>query len=256
MQFNTKAGAILLVFLLGLMVIVGAVGQGVFAHAQATTAASTDACLSLPANLGYGASDFNNSNRVTALQNFLNAQGYFNSAYLGTGRYGVITLRAVVQFQTAKGIAGTGFVGPLTRAAIMQISCGTTVTPPVTTAARLYSVNPTAGAVGASVSITGFGFTSNNTVLVDGLVAARNIPITSSIAIACTTSPLCHGGINQTIVFTVPTYLSPNCPIGSLCPMFLKDVTPGTHTVSVQNDNGTSGTLTFTVTGTSTQPIY
>jgi len=255
MQFNTKIGAVAVAFLLGLMVMTG-LRQGAFVHAQVTTTASVNSCLTLPGNLGYGANDFHSSNSVTALQNFLNAQGYFNSAYLGTGRFGAITLHAVTQFQAANGIRATGFVGPLTRAAIMQISCGTTVTPPSTTAARLYSVNPAAGTVGTSISITGFGFTNNNTVLVDGLVAARNVPISSSIAIACTTSPLCHGGINQTIVFTMPTNLSPNCPVGSLCPMFLKEVTAGVHTLSIQNDNGTSGTLSFTVTGTSTQPVY
>jgi hypothetical protein len=119
----------------------------------------------------------------------------------------------------------------------------------------LYSVSPSAGAVGSAASIDGFGFTSSNTILFDGNVVARNVPISSSIAIACTTSSTCHGGINQILNFTVPTSLSPNCPIGSMCPLYMRLVTPGQYTVTVQNDNGTSNALTYTVTSGSSSSI-
>lgn len=252
MKFNTKMGA----FLLGLAAV-ASVGQGALAQAQVLTAApSQNACLSLQSNFGYGSHDLYTGNAVTSLQNFLASQGHFNGAYIGTGRYGSMTLRAVAQFQAAHGIRATGFVGPLTRAAISQISCGTVILPLTSGAARLYSITPSSGIVGTTVSITGFGFTSDNMVLMDGSVAARNVPITSSIAIACTTNPSCHGGINQTITFTIPSALSPNCPVGSMCPMYMRLVTPATYSIVVVNSNGTSNTLYFTVTGaTGAQPL-
>jgi hypothetical protein len=85
----------------------------------------------------------------------------------------------------------------------------------------------------------------------DGSVAARNVPITSSIAIACTTNPTCHGGINQTISFTVPSSLSPNCAAGMMCPMYMREVTPANYSITVLNSNGTSNTIVFAVTGAS-----
>ena len=207
-------------------------------------------CLIFNNNFGYGAYDYSSGNAVSALQNFLLNQGYFNNIYLGTGHYGSITLQSVARFQLAHGIFATGFVGPLTRALIQQISCGTNPppTPTPVNGVSLYNASPSAGAVGTTVTLTGFGFTSNNTILMDGNVAARNVPISSSIAIACTTNPTCHGGINQSLIFTVPSSLTPNCPIGSMCPMYLRAVTPGQYSITVQNANGTSNASTFTVT--------
>ena len=253
MTFTTKTGAVLVAFLLALTVVVG-IGPGTSAQAQVMTT-SANSCLSMQSNMGYGARDYYSGGMVSALQNFLVDQGFFNNYYLGTGRYGSITPRAVVQFQSAHGIPATGFVGPLTRAAITQITCGTDIIPPSTNAANLYYLNPTSGAVGTTVSITGFGFTNSNTVLMDGNVAAQNVPITSSIAIACTTNPTCHGGINQTITFTIPSALAPYCAPGTACPMYMRLVTPATYAITVQNSNGTSNTLYFTVTGTSAQPL-
>ena len=231
-------------------------GQGL-AHAQTANSGGSiipapSMCTSISENIHYGASDTASDNAVTNLQNFLVSQGFFDSANLGTGHFGPVTSRAVIKFQAAHGIPTTGFVGPLTRAAIQSIGCGST-TPPVTTTApvTLYSITPASGDSNTSVSITGFGFTNSNTVLFNGNVAARNLPISSSIAIACTTNPSCHGGINQTINFSVPTSLSPNCPPNAMCAMFMQLVTPGQYTVTVENSNGTiSNPVTFTVTGT------
>ena len=123
------------------------------------------------------------------------------------------------------------------------------------TPVTIYSITPSQGPTGTVINITGFGFTSNNTVRF-GIGGIGNIPITSSIAIACTTSPLCHGGINQTLQFTIPSSIGPYCPPGSMmmCAMYMQLITPGTYTVYVQNDNGTSNSVTFTVTD-STTPV-
>ena len=78
--------------------------------------------------------------------------------------------------------------------------------------------------------------------------------LASSIAIACPMilgtdyAHTCHGGINQTITFTVPTSLAPNCPANSACPMYMRLVTPGEYDITVQNANGTSNAIPFTVT--------
>lgn len=63
-----------------------------------------------------------NSAQVRCLQQFLKNQGA--SIYpegLITGYFGPLTKSAVVRFQKTHGIAGTGFVGPLTRAKINEL---------------------------------------------------------------------------------------------------------------------------------------
>lgn len=64
---------------------------------------------------------------VLALQEFLQAQGYFYAT--PTGYYGPLTAQAVARWQAANGISAVGAVGPLTRARI-QALCGIVVTPP------------------------------------------------------------------------------------------------------------------------------
>ena len=228
-------------------------GAGSVASAQVI--ANPSSCVVFNNNFGYGSYDGYTSNGVvSSLQNFLVGQGYFGSAYLGTGHYGAITRHAVAQIQIAHGISGTGFVGPLTRALIQNISCGTNPvpTPTPTSSVSLYNESPSTGAVGTQVALTGFGFTSSNTILMDGSVAATNVPISSSIAIACTTNPSCHGGINQTLTFTIPSALAPYCASGMACAQYMRLVTPGQYNITVLNSNGTSNALSFTVTSGST----
>lgn len=206
------------------------------------------ACITFSNNLHRGMS----GSEVTVLQTFLATQGYF--AMTPTGYFGPITFSAVQKFQSAKDISATGYVGVLTRTAIGN-NCGT---PPPANTFIIRTLTPSSGPVGTSVSITGFGFNSDNTILLDGSLVARGVPISSSIAVACTTDPSCVGGIRQTITFVVPTSVGPNCPSGLMiaCPMYQRLITPGTYLISVQNSAGTSNTLPFTVTGaTSTQTL-
>jgi hypothetical protein len=132
-----------------------------------------------------------------------------------------------------------------------------TTTPPVHTpphtqaAVTLYSVSKTSGiAVGDTITITGSGFTNDNTILLDGMVAAKNVPITSSIAIACTTDPSCKGGIHQTLIFTIPSSIGPDCKAGQMCPMYMRLLTSGTYNLAVENENGTSNTIAVSIVGT------
>ena len=71
------------------------------------------ACLDLRNNLRYRSRDAGTNDEVSALQDFLQANGYLKSE--PTGYFGLLTLRAVKNFQLASGISSTGFVGPLTR---------------------------------------------------------------------------------------------------------------------------------------------
>ena len=201
-------------------------------------------CITFSSNLYRGLSGSN----VTNLQTYLSGQGYFTQT--PTGYFGPITFSAVQKFQRAGGISATGYVGVLTRASI-QKNCGNP--PPSSITVR--TLSPNAGHVGSTVSVTGFGFTNDNTILLDGMLVARNVPITSSIAVACTTDPSCVGGIRQTLTFVVPSSVGPNCPPGSMCPMYLRLITPGTYNISVQNSTGTSNSLPFTVTSASAQPL-
>ena len=123
------------------------------------------------------------------------------------------------------------------------VTDGTITATPIT----IYTITPTAGPIGTTVSIRGFGFTTSNTIHFGG-GAIVNIPISSSIAIACTTDPTCHGGINQTLTFTIPSSISPYCAPGMMCAMYMQLVTPGTYTLYVQNENGSSNPVKFVVT--------
>lgn len=191
-------------------------------------------CIGISSNLGIGSS----GSGVAALQQSLGVAS--------TGYFGPVTKAAVANWQTSHNIAATGYLGPITRSAMATFACPTG-------SLQLYSLSPSAGSVGTVANIIGLGFTSNNTILLDGSVAARNVPITSSSAITCTTDPSCHGGIQQTLRFTVPSSIAPNCPVGSMCPMYIRLVTPGQYNVSVQNVNGTSNTAVFTVSPTASQ---
>lgn len=221
------------------------------AQVTGTVVATAPSCLLLEADMHVGSTDISVDGSVTKLQTFLTEQGYFNSVNLGTGNFGPLTRAAVVAYQSAHELPMTGYVGPLTRASISSVSkCDTGTTPSTGngTPITIFSISPTSEKVGNVVTITGFGFTANNTVLIDGLVAAQNVPITSSIAVACTTDPACIPGIRQTVSFRIPPTLAPNCSAGSFCAQFLRSVIPGKYLLSVQNANGTqSKYVTLTV---------
>lgn len=227
--------------LLPVLFALSIMGSASFAHAASDSA---PVCFTFEHGIRYGQQDKGGNVDVDNLQNFLVNKGYLKAAELGTGHFGKGTLRALKKFQKANGLEASGYVGPLTRAAIAkaQPDCGKVA------AARLYSISPGSGPTGTTVSIRGFGFSGSNTVLIDGLVAGRGIPISSSVAIACTTDPSCHGGINQTIIFTIPQTLSPDCPVGSMCPMYVRLLEAGDVTITVRNNNAVSNGLPFTVT--------
>lgn len=96
------------------------------AEAQVRTQQSENAnselvCTDLDHNLYLGVRDRKTDGEVTELKNFLRAEGYLNGNNSGT--FNVPTMRAVMEFQGEADITPTGFVGPLTRAEIEEITC-------------------------------------------------------------------------------------------------------------------------------------
>ena len=95
-------------------------------------------------------------------------------------------------------------------------------------------LSPTAGPIGTRVTAHGTGFTSeNNLVLFDGFGAIPHIASSDG----------------TTISFTVPEYLDPYCRyIAPPCQHPQVLVVPKPYRITVQNTQGISGTLSFTVT--------
>lgn len=95
---------------------------------SAPIAPADASCTMLTNDIQYGDGTFVSSAGMKAdilsLQHFLIAKGYLSSDS-ATGYFGSATLKAVITFQNAYGITpAQGFVGAITRAKIMSVSCG------------------------------------------------------------------------------------------------------------------------------------
>lgn len=228
-------------------VILGIFSFGILGRAHAQVMPTS--CTVLSYNLRIGQTD----SSITALQTYLNSRGYLN--HVPTGYFGGLTYTAVVNFQANAGLPATGFVGPLTRATIQSQSCGGVVVPPVppiTSSVTIESQNPTYGPVGTTIQIIGQGFTQNNRVNF-GSGAIANLP---SSAIVQTCTGYCAHAPEEVVNFTVPTSIGPYCAPGMMCAMYMQLITPGTYPISVTNSNGTSNTVTFTVSnGSNGSPL-
>ncbi len=85
-------------------------------------------CITLNNNLRYQTRDSAVGGEVSTLQDFLQSQGFLSTE--PTGYFGLITFKAVKDFQSANGVQPTGYVGPITRAKIHDVSCSTSTTAP------------------------------------------------------------------------------------------------------------------------------
>ena len=81
----------------------------------------TSPCATITHNLSYHSRDDATGGDVSTLQDFLQSDGYLNSD--PTGYFGLLTQSAVQAYQQANGILNSGYVGPITRAAIQAKSC-------------------------------------------------------------------------------------------------------------------------------------
>ncbi|MDO8553000.1 MAG: IPT/TIG domain-containing protein [bacterium] len=212
--------------------IVNAQTSSVSSSLQGAVSSSNPArpCKALAIGLRFGMRDQAPGGDIEYLQNFLIQEGYLNVN--ATGFFGPLTFRAVTNFQASNGISAIGLVGPMTRAAINARRCGN---PPPFSSVSISNINPSSGAVGTVVTITGYGFTNDNTVNF-GYGAIVHVPIATN-------------GIRQTLVFSVPESLTPACFYSApRCLLPTRQTSPGAYNVSITNGNGTSNAFTYTVT--------
>ena len=81
-------------------------------------------CVSIVNNLRYRDRDIYKNGEVSTLQDFLQTKGYLNNE--PTGYFGLLTVKAVKDFQRDYNINSDGSVGPITRAKIQVLTCGGT----------------------------------------------------------------------------------------------------------------------------------
>jgi len=94
----------------------------------------------------------------------------------------------------------------------------------------IYSIDPSSGPPGSTMTIVGFGFAPSNKVQF-GDKAMADVPIAWAAGINCIPgNAKCHPGINQGLVVRVPA-----------------ETTAGTYPVSVENANGASNPVPFAV---------
>lgn len=107
---------------------------------------------------------------------------------------------------------------------------------PASSTPVLNSISPISGPVGTTIVLRGNGFLSDNKVLFSGNVAAPDAQLTY------------FNTDGQSLTITVPSGIGPDCKANEACPMYERLVTPGIYTVTVENANGTSNALSFSVT--------
>jgi hypothetical protein len=140
--------------------------------------------------------------QVTALQQFLIAQGDLTGVSTPTAYFGTLTQAALAKFQKANGISpSTGYFGPISRAYIAKMTTGTTTTTTTTTTTgtgtgttttgttvtapatglqvSLASDNPAAGSLVSSAG-TGGGSAARISVLAFNLTAGNSGAVTVS----------------------------------------------------------------------------
>jgi hypothetical protein len=85
-------------------------------------------CVNLVNNLRYKDRDVNKNGEVSTLQDFLQTKNYLNNE--PTGYFGILTVKAVKDFQKSNGINPTGYVGPITREKIKTLTCDGAISQP------------------------------------------------------------------------------------------------------------------------------
>ncbi len=93
-----------------------------------SASASTTSCTDLSYSLKQGARDAQTAGSVTKLQTYLQQTNYLNTS--PSGYFGAMTLKAVQKFQSDNSISPTGYVGPATKAMLVNLTCTTTAVQP------------------------------------------------------------------------------------------------------------------------------
>lgn len=214
-------------------------------------------CPQLYSNLSRGMTDYQTGGQVSQLQQFLNSR-YGQPV---TGQFGPTTQANVMRFQREQGLSPVGIVGPYTRAAITR-TCGISNPPypnpypnpypypypnpypypyptPIPVASTtLTALNPNSGAVGQQITIVGTGFTNDNRVHF-GQGGAVHVPSYNN---------------GTTLYLTIPSVVGPCDWAGDTSPIRCfaagQQVMNGSYEIYIENQNGMTGKLNFTVTST------
>ncbi len=213
---------------------------------------STPSYAAITTNLGYGSS----GSQVIELQEFLTEGGLYTGPI--TGNFYSLTLASVKRYQASKGIDATGYVGPLTRAAIegdlgnLVDESGTSTIPVVAVGGCQvgYLFNPSTGqSCTVAPTVCGSGALFNS---LTGQSCTVTTPVTNPInpapVVTQPTTPTI-GAATTTIQAPIP---EPYYPIKVLS--FIKE-----NVCVARGVNGTfyaQGKLaTINLTGTTTSPI-
>ncbi|HTH93417.1 MAG TPA: peptidoglycan-binding protein [Candidatus Paceibacterota bacterium] len=216
------------IILIAIFVFLGFQAQAFAETVITSPAVNVAACPAITHTLHIGLHDKTTEGQVTILQIFLHQKGYLSAT--PTGYFGSLTLKAVKAFQreSASG-AVDGIVGVQTRAHIRAMDCQTsTVSAPTIT-----SLSPSTGSPNTVVTIIGTGFTSTNNTVHLAIGGIGNL----------------SSADGRTLQFTVPTAIGPYCKADQACPMYVMLLNNGSYPVYVENANGLSNNMSFTVTG-------
>jgi len=144
---------------------------------------------------------------------------------------GILVIGGIVYYEMQKTPSTTPTV-PVVTPISSNKPPSTPAAPKPTSKVHVDSISPQHGSVGTAVKLTGHGFTSDNVIFFGG-GAISGIVSTSGV----------------TLSFTVPQSIGPYCAPGKACPMYMLLITPQKYSMHVQNANGSSNTVSFTVTG-------
>ena len=169
---------------------------------------------------GYFAIQFGDGQSQYMLQGLVTHTYTQPGTYTATATTDLACLHSTPQCYT---FAAQQLIGTAT----VVVGQGSTQTVP-----KISSVTPIQGPVGTAVTITGSGFSSNNTVYF-GTGGTQNVPS--------------YNG--TTISYTIPSTIGPVCQSGYACPQYLQQVTPGIYNISVATTYGQSNAVPFTVSG-------
>jgi chitodextrinase len=143
-------------------------------------------CTTITHNLVLGSRDKNTGGDVTELQVYLAQTNYLDAD--PTGYFGKLTKKAVQAFQSANNISPIGNVGPVTRAKVKELSCGSS------SSASAQPVSNTVSGAVVPVATANNGVSNNQ----------QSVAATSSSVVA----PAASNSASDTQAPSIPTNLS------------------------------------------------
>ena len=170
-------------------------------------------CLSLSQNLRYRMRDAHTGGQVSLLQDFLANRGFLNSE--PTGFFGILTLRAVKDFQKSVGLSPTGFVGPLTRGKIREQTCeNVAIAPPQIPINKITVISPNGGGTWTKgstreirwrlLAIQPVSDASANSTIVSGINPTVDISLVSYVP-PCSSDPKEPCPLPPSVIYPITT---------------------------------------------------